>query len=183
MTLNDILVAALMQLDRGHDAQTLDIWRDKLTRYLNDAIADLAAVIKPRRTDNALIENGRLDLAALPRRCVKVLSLSRGETRFPFYYGAGTDLLHVPAVSDGEVAVCYRYQPQRMHADTDEPDLPALFDVDGALILYAVGRERAAGDAASIGAARSCFELYNLAKRNLSAHVGEAEAYRFENRY
>ena len=38
MTLNDIIVSALAQLDRGHDAQTLDIWRDKFTRFANDAV-------------------------------------------------------------------------------------------------------------------------------------------------
>lgn len=183
MTLQELLTASLQQLDRGTDAQTLENWRDKLTRYLNDAVLDLSAMLKPRRTDNALLQDGKIDLSALPRRCVKVLTLTRGARRFPFYYGAGTDLIHVPAVSDGEIAVCYRYLPEPMRADTDEPDLPEMFDVDGAIILYAVGRERAAGDAASIGAARGCFELYQLAKRNLFAHAGEAEAYRFENRY
>ena len=37
MTLNDIIVSALAQLDRGHDAQTLDTWREKLTRFANEA--------------------------------------------------------------------------------------------------------------------------------------------------
>ena len=37
MTLNDILTAALAQLDRGHDAQTLENYRVRLTQYANDA--------------------------------------------------------------------------------------------------------------------------------------------------
>ena len=44
MTLNDIIVSALAQLDRGHDAQTLDIWRDKFTRFANEAVVDLAGL-------------------------------------------------------------------------------------------------------------------------------------------
>ena len=42
MTLNDIIVSALAQLDRGHDAQTLDTWREKLTRFANEAVLDLS---------------------------------------------------------------------------------------------------------------------------------------------
>ena len=37
MTLNNILTAALAQLDRGHDAQTLENYRVRLTQYANDA--------------------------------------------------------------------------------------------------------------------------------------------------
>ena len=42
MTLNDILTAALAQLDRGHDAQTLENYRVRLTQYANDAQRELA---------------------------------------------------------------------------------------------------------------------------------------------
>ena len=50
MTLNDIIVSALAQLDRGHDAQSLDVWRDKFTRFANDGVTDICATYKPRRT-------------------------------------------------------------------------------------------------------------------------------------
>ena len=181
MTLQELLTGALQQLDRGTDAQTLEAWRDKLTRFLNDAIVDLSATLRPRRTDAVEIADRRIDLSLLPRRCVKVLALCRGHVRDPFYYGLGTDLLHVPAVADGPAELTYRYLPAQLSADTDRPDLP--WDCDGALIQYAVGRERAAGDGTSIAAARACFELYNMMKQNLRSGRGECDAYRFENRY
>ena len=118
MTLQELLTSALQQLGRGTDAQTLESWRDKLTRYLNDAVDDLAAVIRPRRTDTAALENGVLRLSALPRRCIKVLSVARGDKRYPFYYGTGTDNIRVPGLKDGDVLVCYRYAPEHMQADT-----------------------------------------------------------------
>ena len=46
MTLNDIIVSALAQLDRGHDAQSLDVWRDKFTRFANDGVTDICATYK-----------------------------------------------------------------------------------------------------------------------------------------
>ena len=51
MTLKELLTGALLQLDRGTDAQTLESWRDKLTRYLNDAMIDLTSELQPRRSD------------------------------------------------------------------------------------------------------------------------------------
>ena len=180
MTLKELLTGALLQLDRGTDAQTLESWRDKLTRYLNDAMIDLTSELQPRRSDTLTLTNGVLDLTNLPRSVVKVIALSRAGTRLPFYYGAGTELLRVPAVADGEVLVTYRYMPKLLNEDTQVPELPEWSH--GAMIGYAVGRERASGDAGSIASARACFELYNAAKRMMRAHRGELDAYAIENR-
>ena len=180
MTLKELLTGALLQLDRGTDAQTLESWRDKLTRYLNDAMIDLASELQPRRTDELTLNGGSLDLSTLPRDVVKVLALTRESTRLPFYYGASTDQLRVPAVTDGAIQVTYRYMPEPLRVDTDIPDLPQW--CHGALISYAVGRERASGDAGSLGAARACFELYNAAKRLMRASRGETDAYAIINR-
>ena len=180
MTLKELLTGALLQLDRGTDAQTLESWRDKLTRYLNDAMIDLTGELQPRRTDELTLTNGALDLSVLPRDVVKVLALARGSTRLPFYYGVSTEMLRVPAVEDGAIRVTYRYMPEPLRVDTDVPDLPEW--CHGALISYAVGRERASGDSASIGAARACFELYNAAKRMMRANRGEMDAFAIVNR-
>ena len=81
---------------------------------------------------------------------------------------------------DGAIQVTYRYMPEPLRVDTDIPDLPQW--CHGALISYAVGRERASGDAASLGAARACFELYNAAKRMMRANRGEMDAFAIVNR-
>ena len=181
MTLQELLTGVLRQLDRGTDAQTVEAWRDKLTVYINDAIVDLANEFQPRRTDPVTVADGRIDLAALPRPCVKVTALTIGEQRWPFYYGTGCSELRVPGAADGPATLCYRYVPPRLSADTDVPELPEWSH--SLLVLYAAGRERAAGDGASLAAARACFELYNAAKRGIRAHKGEADAYAFTHRY
>ena len=180
MTLKELLTGALLQLDRGTDAQTVESWRDKLTRYLNDAMIDLTSELQPRRSDTLPLEGGIIELRGLPRSAVKVIALTRGDTRLPFYYGASTEQLRVPATTDGDVLVTYRYMPELLKVDTDIPDLPEW--CHGAMIGYAVGRERASGDAASIASARACFELYNAAKRMMRAHRGEMDAYSIEHR-
>ncbi len=50
MTLNDILVSALAQLGRGHDAQTMELFRARLTDYANDAQDDSARALLFSRT-------------------------------------------------------------------------------------------------------------------------------------
>ena len=181
VTLREMMTGALVQLDRGADAQTMEQWRDKLTRFLNDALVDLAFELQLRRTDPLQLTGGTADTAELPRQCVKVLSLRRDGVRYPFYYGAGTSKLHVPGLGDGPVEITYRYLPAVLDADTDAPEIPAQWH--SAMVTYAVGRERAAGDAASIQAAKVCFELYQAVKRSMRTHLGEAEAYRIVNAY
>lgn len=181
MTLLEMLTGALTMLERGTDAQTVESWRDKLTRYLNDAMLDMTAALRPRRTETVSLSSGEIDLSALSRGCVKALKLTRGGRRYVFYYGSGTGRLHVPGVPDGEMTLTYRYRPAPLAFDTDVPDLPEA--CHGALIQYAVARERAMGDHASISSARACFELYLTAKRALCADAGEADAYRIENKY
>ena len=95
MTLNDIIVSALAQLDRGHDAQTLDIWRDKFTRFANDGVTDLAEAYQPRATEAYESADGLLDTLSLSRPCVKLLSVTRSGKAEVFTPGprSGTVLL------------------------------------------------------------------------------------------
>ena len=72
MTLNDIIVSALAQLDRGHDAQTLDTWREKLTRFANEAVLDLSAAYCPRRTEELTLDGKLLRTERLSRPCIRV---------------------------------------------------------------------------------------------------------------
>lgn len=181
MTLQEILTGALQQLDRGTDAQTVELWRDKLTAFINDAIVDLANDFALRRTDTVRLNKGRIDLGELPRDCVKVLVLTIDGKRWPFHYGSGNAEIFVPGALCGEAEICYRYVPLRVSADTDVPDIPEW--AQGLLALYAVGRERAGGDGTSMSAARACFELYGAGKRTLRKNAGERDAYTIENRY
>ena len=181
MTLKEMMTSALVQLDRGTDAQTKEQWRDKLTRFLNDALIDLTFELQPRRTETLPLQNGTVDLCGLSHECVKVLALAKDGARHPFYYGASTTQLRTPGLQSGPVEITYRFLPTLLDADTDVPEIPPQWH--SALVTYAVGRERAAGDTASIQAARVCFELYQAAKRNMRAHVGEADAYRIVHAY
>jgi len=180
MTLNDILVSALAQLDRGHDSQTLDTWRNKLTRFANEAVYDIAMAVRPYRTDTLTVTEGMADLSQLPRGCVKVCSVMQQGASRVFYRGVGSDVLRVPG-AEGTVSVTYQYVPREMSLPTDEPELPA--HCQGPIVTYVVGRERASGDVSTQGGAGVYFEIYNAAKRQLRTHRGERDVYCIRNRW
>ncbi len=180
MTLNDIVVSALAQLDRGHDAQTLDIWRDKFARFANDAVADLAKAYQPRTTETVESADRQLDTARLSLPCLKVLSVCRGGKTETFAPGAASGYIALSG-GPGKVEVCYRYLPKEMRAPTDEPGLPAW--CHGLIVCYVVARERAAGDVSTQRGGNIYFQMYEAGKADLRPHLGEAESYRLLNRW
>ena len=180
MTLNDIIVSALAQLDRGHDAQTLDIWRDKLTRFANEAVSDLAKAYQPRKTELVESQDGTLDTGALSLPCLKVLSVMRNGNVEAFSSGPASGLICLVG-GPGRIEICYRYTPEDMRSPTDEPCLPAW--CHGLIVCYVVARERAAGDTSNQRGSSIYFQMYEAGKADLRPHVGEAEIYRLLNRW
>ncbi len=182
MTLNDIIVAALAQLDRGHDAQTLDVWRDKLTRFANDALIDLAYKVKPRREETMTLAGGRFFTGALSRRCLRVLAVKKnGETLIFEEKGPGGTIA-VPACAGEEtVTVCYECLPRELSAATDEPELPEV--CQPLIVTYVVARERSSGDPAAQRGANIYYQLYEAGRQRLRPHLGEAECFRIRNRW
>ena len=169
MTLNDIIVSTLAQLDRGHDSQTIETWRGKLTGFANEAMLDLATMLQLRRTDTVTLANGILDTLTLPETCVKVLSVLKGGATLPVYPGPTSTQLRVTA-PDGTVDVHYRYLPKDMENPTDVPDLPSF--CHSLITTYVVARERAAQDPSMQRGASIYFELYNAGKRSLREAIG-----------
>ena len=180
MTLNDIIVSALAQLDRGHDAQTLDIWRDKFTRFANDGVTDLAEAYQPRATEAYESADGLLDTLSLSRPCVKLLSVTRSGKAEVFTPGPRSGTVLLPG-GPGQVQVAYRYLPAPMQAPSDVPDLPEW--CHGLIVCYVVGRERAAGDVSLQRGGNIYFQMYEADKANLRPHVGEADSYCLLNRW
>ena len=179
MTLNDILVSALAQLNRGHDAQTLDIWRDKLTRFANEACVDLAAVYKPRCTESISVSNKTFDTASLLHSCVKVCSLKKDGAEIPFSEGGASGIL--AADTDGGAEITYIYMPAVLSSPTDEPELPAW--CHGLIVSYVVARERASGDVNNQSGSNIYFSMYEVGKAMLFPHMGSGESYKIVNRW
>ena len=179
MTLNDIIVSALTQLDRGHDSQTMADWQYKFIDFANEAAQDLALAIKLRRSDTVTLESNILDILKLPRGCVKVLSISQNGTGVAWGNGPSFQELYVGAT--GPVLVEYQCLPNRMGSPTDRPELPD--QAHSLIVTYVVARERAAQDASSQRGANVYFELYNAGKRELSKNLGDPESYKIKNKW
>ncbi|MCR5809378.1 MAG: hypothetical protein K6G56_07430 [Clostridiales bacterium] len=178
MTLNDILVSALAQLDRGHDAQTMEVYRDRLMDYANDAQSDIARAICFTRKETVTPSNGLVDLGTLSYDCIKVVKAEQlgREVRF---IQSQTGLIALPY--NERATITYRCEPKRLLSPTDVSELPA--HTHGLMTLYIVGRERMAGDQSTQSGANIYLSMYEAAKARLRPHVGESRAYEITNRW
>ncbi len=178
MTLNDILVSALAQLDRGHDAQTLELFRDRLTAYANDAQTDLAYVIKPVRTETVQPDDGVAELSELSRSCVKIIKIEQRGHKVPFCQ-QDTGSVGLPYNDAAEIT--YIFEPKPLSSPADVSELPE--HAHGLIVSYVVGRERMAGDVSTQRGANIYLSMYEAAKAKLRPHVGAHERYEIVNRW
>ena len=165
MTTLELIKMTLRKLDRPTDNDTVALYKERLLGYLNEAMLDLTAELRPWRRDTLAVTSGQADLSGLPRVCLKVLAARIDGQRQLFYYGATRSTLLFPGVGDGTVEITYRYQPEQLAELTDEPQLPA--GLQGLLVEYAAARERGRFDAASQNAARLDLTLYRELKGKL----------------
>lgn len=165
MTLNEIIISALDQLDRGHDPVTLEKWRSKLTRFANDAVLDLSVTFKPLRRENARLSGSVLDTAALDRPCIKVDNILKNG--FPVRHSPmdASGIISVREV--GEITVVYQYIPAELKRATDTPELPN--HLHPLIALYVAGRERMSGDVSTQSGSNPYMQRYELAKARILA--------------
>lgn len=178
MTLNDILTAALAQLDRGNDPQTMERFGPGLTGYVNEAQLDIAAQIAFCRTESIETDGGLVDTAGLSRQCIKVLKVcQRGrEVRFA---RSDTGVIALPYGDAAEVTYVCAPKPLALPGDVSE--LPEY--THGLMVSYAVARERMAGDVSTQRGANIYLSMYEAAKSRLRPHLGDPESYKLINRY
>lgn len=179
MTLNEIVVAALKQEERGHDVQVVEKYKGKFRQYANEAVIDLAKTFKTYRTDTVTISDNVLELDQLSRSCVKIISITQEGRRVMF--DAGDSSGEVLVGADGAVKVRYEYIPADLSSDTDSPDIPEY--LHHLIVLFVIARFRSSGDAGAQSSAGAFFQLYASGKRELVHHRGTASNYALTNIY
>ena len=165
MTTLQLMKMTLRKLDRPTDNDTVALYQERLLGYLNEALLDLTAELRPWRRDTVTVTSGQAELNGLPRTCLKVLAARIDGQRRLFYYGSTRGTLLFPGVEDGTAEITYRYQPALLGELTDEPQIPE--GLQGLLAEYAAARERSRFDAASQNAARLDLTLYQQMKGKL----------------
>ncbi|MBQ1820318.1 MAG: hypothetical protein II117_01815 [Clostridia bacterium] len=181
MTAAELIQSALAELDHPADTAALPLWKEKLLRFANEAINDLFETFRPWRRDPLPIVNGSIDLTALPHAVNKLLGVERCGMRIPFFFGADTNTLRVPGVPDGTMTVVYRYAPEPLIEDDDEPALPAA--CHPLIVLYMTGRFSMHNDAPGMNHASAALSLYETQKRRLKLEFDEPTDYRITNRW
>lgn len=181
MTLSELIAQALAELEHPADTAALNLWREKLTLFANDAIDDLTRTLRPWRRDPAELRGGAIDLSLLPYPVSKVLGVERDGLRIPFYYGTDVRTLRLKGIEDGAVRVVYRYLPAALSQPTDVPQLPAA--CHPLIVLYMVARFEMHNDAQGLNHANMLLSLYERRKRRLRMDLDEPYGYSITDRY
>lgn len=180
MTLDQIIVAALEQLERSNDAQTQGTWSDKFTQLANEGLIDLAQALKMWRTDAATVgADGELSIEGLPYECIKVIDVRQDGKSVGFSRGKTTFTLSVPVT--GAVDVEYRYIPKALSSGTDEPGIPER--LHSLLVTYVCAREFTTNDEQTQRRSNIFYELYQTAKMQAQKTYGEPETYAIVNKW
>lgn len=179
MTLRDIIISALAQLDRDNDAATYAACRVRFTRFANDAQRQLAEACALTRTDMLSASHGIAVLSSLPKRCLKVIDVVQQEHSVPFRSGDASDKILLPYSSPA--LITYRYVPEELERDSDVCELDPY--LGGLIVTYVVGRERLGGDVTSQGGGNIYLSMYESAKAKLRTHRGTQDSYSIINKY
>lgn len=178
MTLNDILTAALWQLDRGADPQTMERFGPRLTGFVNEAQMELAKAMSFCRTEETEPEEGIIDLSKLSRFCFKVIKVEQLGKKVRF---GRDDTGHITVPYSEAARVTYVCSPKKLELPGDVCELPQ--HVHGLIVTYAVGRERMMGDPSAQRGAAMYLSMFEAGKARLRSHHGDAESYSIVNRY
>ncbi len=179
VTAAELIQNALGELDHAVDTATSPLWCEKLLRFANEAVDDLFETFRPWRRDTLPLVNETLDLSALPHPVAKVLGVERSGMRVPFCFSCDTATVRVPGVKDGLMTVVYRYLPEPLAEDDDEPALPAA--CHPLIVLYMVARFCMTNDAQGIQHASAVLSLYETRKRRFRLDFDEPTDYRITN--
>ncbi len=179
MTLNDIIVSALEQLDRGHDASLLDKWRNKFTQFANEALYDIAYSLKMFKTEKVTAQENYIDLKNLSRECIQVKNVSLSGTPVPFHEGTSSDEIYVGA--SGEYEITYTFLPSKLSMPSDIPEIPE--NLHSLIVCYVVGRELMSGEASVHQRSNSYISVYEQGKKRIESSSFQSSSHKILNRY
>jgi len=177
MTLVSIITDALATIGRSTDAQSLDAWRQKFTIFANDGAREIADRLNLRRTDTITATDNQIDISDLPQQCVKVVKVKQGDSELTFTMGP--DSRHIDVGVSGDVDVEYRYVPQKMEDDIDQPGIPE--HLQNLLVPYVVYREHMTADPNMQRRSDMYFQDYMSGLQRAKKTLGEDDTYKLYN--
>lgn len=177
MTLVNIITQALVELGMTTDAQQMDEWKQKFAMFANDGMRDLAEYLELRRTDTVTVPDGLFRVSGLEHTCLKVVGVTQNGASLPFHTGRTSDEILVDGT--GEMQVEYRYVPNEIKNNTDQPGIPPY--LHHLLVSYVVYREHLTADPTMQRRADAFFRMYETGKRKARKTLGEENTYQFLN--
>ena len=181
MILQEILNLTMEQA--GLDADDLGEYRTRLIQYVNDGYMRLMLEkYRPWVEEDAAVAQGEIGWDALTRVPVQAMAAYQGDRMLEASLREDRRTLLVPGARDGTVTVRYRYRPQRLEFDADEPRLPEW--TQGALPASAAWKLSSGGNQSKQMRSQSFRLAFEETFRNLKPYVPDvSHRKRFVNLY
>ena len=180
MTLNEIIVASLLRLNRGTDTQTIRTYRDVFTDSANKAIRKIALRYKQSRKETIVLSDGSFNVRALSRNCIRIDEVRSSGKAIDFWQDPPGSGIVFCNTESNSVDVVYRYLPERLSSTTDTPDLPEY--AHDLIVHYVVACERCGGDPGTQGTASADFQMFQTGLAELGrSNMGEPRSYKLLN--
>lgn len=158
MTLRQIIILTLNNINEDTDDLTVEEYRDSVVRAVNEAYSDICARrYQPRRRVNITIpDDGNIDATSLPADYLQICSIE-SKDRQPLTFSPRGKSIRVYGYS-GSGVLEYIYLPERLSLDIDRPILREKDHY--CLADYAAWRQLATGSAARQARGQVFYENY-----------------------
>ncbi|MGI6168251.1 MAG: hypothetical protein ACOYI4_00855 [Christensenellales bacterium] len=144
MKVLELMHLSLLSLNEDTDDMTREEYADQLLEYFNQAYGEIMRAYYPVFCEQEICvgTGGQYDLSGLERPFIEAKRLLRRDGRQAEWSVEGSTLFTAP----GSGRILYRYMPDRLAADGDEPVFPA--DMHYCLSDYAAYRVLSCGSRA-----------------------------------
>lgn len=185
MTLTEIMVAALNDMERGTDSQTIARHRDSFTLHANEAVRLICERYRPCKKQTLTITNSTINTANLDHTPIRIKSVTVDGSEVDFeqtFDGSGIFTLDGGNATAATADVIYRFSPQKLSNGKDVPEIPTY--MHDMIVHYVVACARAGGDPDTQSTSSAGFQLFNRELMEIKpSHLGQPSSRKLKNYY
>lgn len=142
----ELVKRTLSNMNEDTDDTTVSEYREKALQAINQGYSEvIRSRYRPAITEKVPLKGGKFSLEALNCKCLRVDAMASMQG-VPLFYTINAESVATVLTDETSVQVSYRYIPEPLSQDTDEPQFPQ--DQHACLADYAAYRLKGTGSRA-----------------------------------
>ncbi len=146
MNARELIKLTLSNINEDTDDTTVNEYREKVLQAVNQGYCEvIRSRYRPAATEEMPLTGGKFSLGSLLKKCMRVDTVTSLQG-VPLFYTINAETVVTVLTDEPTVQVTYRYMPEPLAQDTDEPEMP--MDQHACLADYAAYRMLGTGSRA-----------------------------------